>query len=490
MRRSVHSLSKYNLLTCDMGQLVPVGLWEVCRGDSFRHRVSALIRVSPLVAPVMHPVTVRFHSFYVRNRVLWPATENGGWEDFITGGEQGTNTQTVPVLSSGAGFAAKSIPDFMGVPPTVGNLDINALPIRGFNLIFNEYYRDQDLQAKRALTEVSIPNVSWEKDYFTTCRTSPQKGPQVTLPIGATAPVVPTSGTAFPIFQEGSNAGAERTLGGNSGQPSTVWREGWTSGTERAVWKTTNLEADLANATGTGVRELREALAIQRFQENRSRWGARYTEFLAFQGIRSSDRTLQRPEYLGGGKQTIAFSEVLQTADDNANQNPLGRLGGHGISAVRTLRYRRFFEEDGWVITLMSVRPKVMYADSLDRHWLKRNKEDFFQQELQQVGQQEVTNREVRAAHSAPTGVFGFQDRYAEYKHARSHVCSEFRTTLDFWHLARKFSTDPALNESFIKCVPSKRIHAAQANDVLWVMVNHQLQARRMVRKSASNRIL
>lgn len=204
-------------------------------------------------------------------------------------------------------------------------------------------------------------------------------------------------------------------------------------------------------------------------------------------GVRSSDARLQRPEYLGGGRQTIQFSEVLQTAEGS---NPVGEMAGHGIAAMRSNRYRRFFEEHGYIVTMMSVRPKTIYTQGLPRTWNRRTKEDFWQKELQHIGQQEVLNKEVYASHSNPNGTFGYQDRYDEYRRSESTVSGEFRTSLlDFWHMARMFSSDPALNADFVECVPTERIFAVPSQDVLYVMANHSIQARRLVAQTGHSYI-
>jgi len=199
---------------------------------------------------------------------------------------------------------------------------------------------------------------------------------------------------------------------------------------------------------------------------------------LRYYGIRSSDARLQRPEYLGGGRQTIQFSEVLQTSEGT---NPVGELRGHGIAAMRSNRYRCFFEEHGYVFSMISIKPKTIYAQGIPRTWNRRTKEDFFQKELQHIGQQEILNKEIYAAHATPDGVFGYQDRYDEYRRKESSIAGEFRDVLDFWHYARIFASDPALNSSFITANPTKRPNAVQTNDVLYIMANHSIQARRMI---------
>jgi hypothetical protein len=245
-----------------------------------------------------------------------------------------------------------------------------------------------------------------------------------------------------------------------------------------------DIYADLTNATAASINDLREAFALQRYAEARMRYGARYSEYLRYLGIKSSDARLQRPEYLGGGKQTLQFSEIIQAAGTtDGSATGVGDLKGHGIGALRSNRYRRFFEEHGYVITLMSVMPKTMYMNGLPRTWSRTTKEDFFQKELQHIGQQEVLNKEVYAQHSTPGGTFGYQDRYDEYRRSESTIAGDFRDTLDHWHMARVFTSDPTLNSTFITANPTDRIFQSTSTDSLWIMANHSIQARRMVSK-------
>jgi len=213
-------------------------------------------------------------------------------------------------------------------------------------------------------------------------------------------------------------------------------------------------------------------------QEARARFGSRYPEYLRYMGVRYSDARLQRPEFLGGGRDVIQFSEVLQTGPGT---DPVGDLKGHGITGMRSRRWRRTFEEHGFLFTFIVVRPKSIYADGLERPWNRRFKEDFWQPELQFIGQQAILNKEVDFSHATPDGVFGYQDRYDDYRSAWSRIAGDFRTTLDFWHFARIFGSSPALNEEFIECVPSEEPFAVPSEDVLYITANHSIQARRLV---------
>lgn len=485
MKRSKFSLSHYKLLTCDMGELVPIGLTEVLPGDTVQQATSLLVRVSPLVSPVMHPVHVRVHHWFVPNRLVW-----AGWEDFITGGPDGMNSDIVPSIANPN--VEGGLGDYLGLVPGAGGL-VNAMPFRAYALIWNEWYRDQDLQTELPIstasgtdttTPTSLQHCAWEKDYFTSARPWTQKGPEVTIPFGVTAEVV--SNGRQPKLNVYGQVTDGPLISGDDGLESALRVGGATTTQANVAWGSeTGLQTDLMSATAVNVNEFRRAFALQRYEEARARYGSRYTEYLRYLGVRSSDARLQRPEYLGGGKQTIQFSEVLQTGPGSTDGSPVaggvGQLAGHGIGAMRSNRYRKFFEEHGYIISLLSVKPKTMYMTSMARHWLRKTKEDYFQRELQHIGQQPIWNAEVHATHANPTGTFGYQDRYDEYRRAESTVAGDFRHDLDFWHYARSFASDPVLNADFIKAVPTKRVNQVQTEDVLWIMANHSIQARRMV---------
>lgn len=496
MKRSKFSLSHYKLLSMNLGQLVPIGTVEVIPGDTVQHATNALVRASPLLAPVMHPVHCRIHHWFVPYRLIWE-----DFEDFITGGPTGADASVYPTKTAPAstGYAVGSLADYLGVPPGVADLVHSALPFRAYAMIWNEFYRDQDLETLLTIdetsgadttTNVTLQHCDWEKDYFTSARPWEQKGPAVTLPLGTTAPV---SGLGFPTAAAGATGQPAKGV-----IPEFDWdttQPAFTTASDPLRVKASatgagarpQVFADLSEASAVTVNTVREAFAIQRYQEARARFGSRYVEYLRYLGIKSSDARLQRPEYLGGGKETIQFSEVLQTAEGT---NPVGELRGHGISALRSNRYRRFFEEHGIIISVLSIRPRTMYTQGLQRFWNRRLKEDFWQMELQHIGQQEVLNKEVYAAHASPDGVFGYQDRYDEYRRLESAVAGEFReSTLDFWHLARVFGSSPALNATFVKCVPDDRIFAAgtEVSNSLYVMARHNIQARRQVAKFGSS---
>lgn len=485
MKRAKFSLSNYKLLSCDMGKLIPCNLLEVLPGDSIQQSTSALVRVSALLAPVMHPVQVRIHHWFVPHRLVWD-----DWENFITGGPDGMDASVFPTITDNDGVGESSLADYLGIPPGVFSTTVSALPFRAYALIWNEFYRDQDLQTPLVIDKTSgddtttnklLQNIAWEKDYFTSSRPWTQKGPEVTLPLGTSAPVSRVSNAAaWKTYQAGTNslqtsADVVTDSAGKLG-----------AGADISLDPMAGLIADLSTATSATINDLRRSMAIQRYEEARARYGSRYTEYLRYLGVRSSDARLQRPEYLGGGKQTIQFSEVLVTGT-NEFQDAVGTMKGHGIAAMRSNRYRRFFEEHGYVISLISVKPKTMYADGIPKTWNRRTKEEFFQKELQHIGQQEVYTKELYGAVSDPVTIFGYQDRYDEYRRQESTIAGEFRSTLDFWHYARIFGSTPVLNSDFITSVPTKRVNAVTDTHCLYIMANHSIQARRLLSQTGTS---
>lgn len=493
MKRSKHNLSHYHLTSINMGDLVPIMCEEVLPGDSFRHNVSAFLRVAPLVNPVMHPVHVNIRSFFVPNRLLWSS-----WEDFITGGRDGTSAPTPPTMT--LNVAVGSLPHYLGLRPidyTSSARQSSALPIRAYNKIINDYYIDQELVTPRVIPVTSgadttsstgLFKVAWNKDYFTTSRPNAQKGAAVKIPALTNMPIV--TNTQIPTFNVAggvSNAGLYST-------DATVQRmlpSGVASAGDTTFGNESGLQGQLAASMGS-IQELRLASALLRYEENRSRYGSRYTEYLRYLGVRSSDARLQRAEYLGGGRSTIQFSEVLQTAPNidtgTSEDTGVGNLFGHGAASARSNRYMRYFEEHGFVLTLMSVVPITCYGQGRSKMWTRTTKEDYWQKELEHVGQEEVSADELYAAGTAADDdVWGYSDRYESYRTRPNRVSGEFIDDLKTWNMYREFSSLPTLNADFVSSNPTNRIY--QDNTLtesyqLYVMAYHNLKTRRLVTKN------
>jgi len=496
MKRNKFSLSYDRTFSCNQGMLNPIGLTEVLPGDSIQQATQALLRMAPLNAPVMHPTHAKIMHFFVPHRLVWDE-----WENFVTRGPDGDSAPVFPTFEFDS-IAAGSLANLLGLPvfDTAENVAVSALPFRGYAKIYNEFFRDEDLVDPLVIDETSGPDTTtnttlqaaaWDKDYFTSARLFTQKGPEVTIPIVGDAPVYGI-GSKNQVANTGPVTAYETDTGARS---YAFYKDGDADDNDRMFVEMTaaagglpKIYADLSAVTGVDVNELRLALSLQRFEEARARWGSRYVEYLRYLGVKSSDARLQRPEYLGGGKQTIQFSEVLQTGVTTGGATAgVGNMKGHGIAAMTSNRYRRFFEEHGYIFSFLVVRPKAIYAQGIPKHWTYTTFVDFWQKELEHIGQQEIMNKEVYVDAASPNAVFGYNDRYDQYRRSESSIAGEFATTLNYWTQARLFASEPELNDDFINCIPSPRIFQSTATDQIYVMARHSIQARRLVAKTGSS---
>lgn len=498
-KRSKFNLSHMVTFSCDLGELVPINFTEVVPGDTFLASSQVMIRTQPLLAPLMAQIDARVHHFFVPYRLLWSS-----FDTFITGGPNNASNPAFPTISLLAGdLAVGSLGDYLGLP-TGGALTTSALPFRAYARVFNEWFRDEDLTTELpistgdgldATTSRTLQLCAWAKDYFTSARPTEQKGPAISFPLGTRANV---KGIGY--LDNASNL----AIGANVRQSDGTIMTGNAAGNNAAnplYFKLTgagspgaanplDIYADLSAATGVQISALRQAFALQNIAEARMRYGSRITEYYqsAF-GVHPEDARMDIPEYLGGGSDLIQFSEVLQTAADGAN--PVGTLRGHGLGYQRGNAYMRGFKEFGCVLSLLSVRPRALYSQGVRRGWNRRTRNDFYQPELEGIGQQAVLNKEIYAAGASPDGTFGFQDRYDEYRSEPSRVAGEMRTLLKQWHIAREFAAAPALNDAFVKCVPNEaNVFPVPAQDVLYVHVRNNIRARRVMRKVAKQNIL
>lgn len=464
MRRHKHALSHEVTFTGNMGMIYPCMCLEANPGDTIRHQQAAIVRFEPMLAPVMHKFNVQLHTWYAPYRNLWD-----GWEDLITGKVSETVNPIPTVKHADNAGGVSDLLDHLGVTPAAPDLEVVAFPVRAYNQIINEFYIDQQIQQPQPEDSLKLRRAAWEKDYFSVARLTAQQGDAVSIPFDvATAPVRTQNPTPQTYNSITSDANQELFVSGSA-----------TAGNE--------MEVDLSQATGGILLEdWRRSMALQRIKEHRNKYGERYTDYLRFLGLKPKDSRLDRPEFLGGGKQVVAISEVLSTTD--STEAPIGTLKGHGIQGIQTRPYRRFIPEHGVIISFFIIRPKAVYQQAVQRMFLRKTLYDYYQKEMEILGDQPVTKQEIFAPHPNATDVFGYVPRYDEYRRGFSYVAGAMRdSTANFWHVARDFgSTSPELNEAFIECNPQdERIFATTNIDSLKVRVHNRVSARRLISKRA-----
>lgn len=499
MKRNLFSLSHYKLFTGDMGYLIPLTWFEVLPGDTIRMSTSLLLRLQALLAPIMHPVRVRIHNWYVPLNLIWD-----DFEDFITGGVDGDDSTTHPYVVFNGNYTTfeSTLMDYLGIPPvnySTYNENVSALPFRAYQLIYNEHYIDQQINTEATLntnsgsdstTDRDLQRCLWEKDYFTTCRPDESLGTDVTIPLVGDAPVRGI-GKNTGVFSLSSQA-ARESDGTIPTYTSATSIDGTSGDNQFFVEHSTthsgypDIRADLSSAGAVDINDLRLAVAMQRFMENRNRYGADYDEYLALMGVKSLNSKLKKPEYLGGGRATVQFSEVL-THSTGDGSDTVGDMKGHGISGMRTRRFKKFIPEHGLIMSLMSVVPKPIYSEGLHRGLLRTTKEEYFQKELQMIGDQVVYDKELFVPQADSDDPFGYQMRYDEYKWHPSSIAGEYRSSLDYWHMARILGSAPSLNDTFVDCNPTKRFLASDSTDAMYCMASHSIQARRMLNRTGNS---
>lgn len=487
--------------TFNEGLLIPFFCDEVLPGDTFKLKTSVLARLSTPIVPVMDNMFLDMQFFFVPNRLLWDH-----WQNF--NGEQrdpsdSTDFLVPSVTSPDGGFAPQSIFDYLGLPTGVANLSINSLPLRAYNLIWNEWYRDENLQDSVTVEHGDSDSVSNYKllkrgkrhDYFTSCLPWPQKGSAVTIPLAgdisakniADLPNLSFNSNqytylTYPVttdlnerltplsLSSGTVAGSDGT---NFHVPlrSTSY-PATTAGIlldQQNVNSLANfLQLSSTTENSVNVNDLRSAFQIQRLLERDARGGTRYTEILRSHfGVISPDARLQRPEYLGGCSTPVNINPVQQTSA-TTSVTPQGNLAAFGYISNTHNDFNHSFVEHGYIIGLMSVRADLTYQQGINRMWSRKSRFDFYWPALAHLGEQAVLNKEIFAqGNDQDDQVFGYQERYAEYRYKPSLITGKLRSSdpqsLDVWHLSQKFTTLPKLNSDFIEeNPPISRVVAVQ----------------------------
>lgn len=461
--------------TFNSGYLVPIFIDEVLPGDTFRLRPTLFARLATPIVPIMDNLFLETFFFFVPNRLVWD-----NWQK-MNGEQENPGDSTdylVPMITApSGGYQVGSIFDYAGLPTGVGGFEHSALPFRGINLIFNTWFRDENLQNSLPVpkgdsdthTNYNLFRRGKRHDYFTSALPWPSKdGIGVEVPLGTVAPVkglkAASDGGYYPVSWNNRLTNVSVGSGSDNykapaGEGSNVWT--YFGLNDNTVFENgpEGVYADLSNASAATINTLRQAFQIQRLFERDARSGTRYTEILRSHfGVISPDARLQRPEYLGGSSTRINVSPVAQTSSSDST-TPQGNLSAFGVAGDSFGAVNKSFTEHGYIIGFVNVRADLTYQQGLNRMWSRQTRFDFYWPSLAHLGEQTILNKEIYCqGNESDEGVFGYQERYAEYRYKPSQITGQFRSTfaqsLDSWHLSQKFDNLPVLNDEFIQDAP------------------------------------